>query len=94
LLLNDIKDAENTVNKLVKTTITQNQFDALVCLVFNIGGTNFKNSTLLKLLNYETLLQVPAQFMRWVYAGGKKLKGLENRRLAEVELWNKEVNDV
>lgn len=91
LLINDVKIAEETINKLVKITINQNQFDALVCLVFNIGFDNFKKSTLLKLLNYETLRQVPAQFMRWVYAGGNKLKGLENRRFAEIELWNKNV---
>ena len=94
LLQNDVKWAEEAVNNYVKTTINQNQFDALVCLVFNIGATNFKASTLLKFLNDGSLDKVPAQFMRWVFAGNVRLKGLENRRFAEVELWNKEVNDV
>lgn len=88
LLQNDIKWAEEAVNKYVKTTINQNQFDALVCLVFNIGSTNFKTSTLLKFLNEGSMVKVPVQFMRWVFADGKRLKGLENRRFAEVELWN------
>lgn len=88
LLYSDLKWAEEAVNNYVKTTINQNQFDALVCLVFNIGATNFKNSTLLKVLNEGSLDKVPVQFMRWVFAGGKKLKGLENRRFAEINLWN------
>ena len=67
------------------------QFDSLVCLVFNIGATNFKTSTLLKFLNDGSLDKVPAQFMRWVYAGKVKLKGLENRRFAEINLWNDKV---
>lgn len=94
LLQNDIKWAEEAVNSLVKVEINQNQFDALVCLVFNIGAANFKTSTLLKFLTDGSLDKIPVQFMRWVYAAGKKLKGLENRRFAEVELWNKEVNNV
>jgi lysozyme len=91
LLQNDIKWAEEAVTNYVKTTINQNQFDSLVCLVFNIGATNFKTSTLLKFLNDGSLDKVPAQFMRWVYAGKVKLKGLENRRFAEINLWNDKV---
>lgn len=95
LLHNDVKWAEEAVNNYVKTTINQNQFDALVCLVFNIGATNFKASTMLKLLNDGSLDKVPAQFMRWVFAGNVRLKGLENRRFAEINLWNdKEVINV
>jgi lysozyme len=90
LLLNDIEWAEDAINKLVKVEINQNQFDSLVCFVFNIGENNFRNSTLLKLLNEGSLDLVPTQLMRWVYAAGKQLRGLENRRFAEVELWNKE----
>lgn len=88
LLYNDLKWAEKAVNKFVKTTINQNQFDALVCLVFNIGATNFKDSTLIKVLNEGSLDKVPVQFMRWVFAGKVRLKGLENRRFAEINLWN------
>ena len=91
LLHNDLKWAEEAVNNYVKTTVNQNQFDALVCLVFNIGAPNFKASTLLKFVNEGSLDKVPAQFMRWVYAGKVKLKGLENRRFAEINLWNDKV---
>lgn len=88
LLENDIKWAEESVNKNVKATLTQNQFDALVCLVFNIGASNFKSSTLLKFINEEMWDKIPAQFMRWVYSNKVFIKGLENRRKAELNLWN------
>lgn len=88
LLKNDIKWAEESVNKNVKVTITQNQFDALVCFVFNIGATNFKSSTLLKFINEELWDKIPTQFMRWLYSNKVFIKGLENRRKAEVILWN------
>lgn len=90
LLQNDIKWAEETVNKNVKVTLTQNQFDALVCLVFNIGATNFKTSTLLKFINEELWNKIPGQFVRWVYSNKVLVKGLENRRKAEVLLWKDE----
>lgn len=88
LLQNDIKWAEESVNKNVKITLTQNQFDALVCLVFNIGTTNFATSTLLKFINEELYDKIHSQFMRWVYSNKVFIKGLENRRKAEVSLWD------
>lgn len=88
LLKSDIEWAEEAVNKNVKVTLTQNQFDALVCLVFNIGATNFTASTLLRFLNLELWNKIPTQFIRWVYSNKVFIKGLENRRKAEAILWN------
>ena len=51
LLKNDVKTAADDVNRMVKVPLTQNQFDALVCLVFNIGGALFYKSSILRLLN-------------------------------------------
>lgn len=90
ILEKDVKIAEDAVNKYVKIKLTQNQFDALVCFVFNIGITNFKTSTLLKFINSELWEKIPTQFMRWVYHDKIKLKGLENRRKIEIRLWNNE----
>ena len=87
LLSNDLKWAEAVINKNVKAILNQNKFDALVCLVFNIGGTNFTSSTLLKFINKGLFDKVPDQFMRWVYSNKKILKGLKNRRTAETVLW-------
>lgn len=91
-LLNDLVFFENIVNKYVKVQITQNQFDALVSFVFNIGPNAFKESTLLKYVNMQAFSQVPEQFMRWVKGGkGEIIQGLVNRRQKEVMLWKGEI---
>ena len=87
LLKDDLTDAEKTVNKLVKVPLTQNKFDALVSFVFNVGIGNFMLSTLLKKLNAKDYEAIPEQLKRWVYVKGKKSKGLERRRNAEINLW-------
>ena len=92
LLKKDIAWAEKVVNTCVKVPLTQNQFNALVCFVFNIGVLRFKQSTLLSLLNQGLYTEVPRQLLRWNVAtiGGvkKTLEGLTNRRKAEIALWN------
>lgn len=90
ILEKDVVIAENAINKYVKVPLTQNQFDALVCFVFNVGKTNFKTSTLLKFINEQLWDKIPKQFMRWVYHDKTLIKGLENRRKIEVRLWNNE----
>ena len=87
LLKADLIIHENNVSKLVKIPLNQNQFDALVSFEYNIGYGNFASSTLLKDLNAKNYIKAAGQFERWVYGGGKKLKGLENRRKAEKELF-------
>lgn len=84
LLDQDLDIAESAINRLVRVPLKQNEFDALVSLVFNIGADAFKTSTILRLLNERAdPARVAAEFMRWVYAKGKKLAGLERRRAAE-----------
>jgi lysozyme len=53
LLCKDVSIAENCINNAVKVPITQNQFDALVSFVFNVGCAAFLKSTLLRKLNNE-----------------------------------------
>ena len=86
ILEKDVSAAESAINKYVKVPLTQNQFDALVCFVFNVGKTNFKTSTLLKFINEQLWDKIPKQFMRWVYHDKKLIKGLENRRKIEIRL--------
>ena len=86
----DIETYENYVNKYVIVSLTQNQFDALVSWVYNLGPTNLRNSTMLKVLNAGKYSEVPYQMKRWNQAGGKVLKGLVVRRKAEAELFNNE----
>ena len=85
----DVITAENTVNKLVKVPLNQNQFDALVSFVFNIGETQFSSSTLLAKLNNKDYNCVPSELNRWVHGDGKKLPGLINRRRNEGNLFKK-----
>jgi len=61
----DVKIAEDAVNKLVKVPLTENQFDSLVSFVFNIGVGAFTTSTLLKLLNQGKYADAANQFPRW-----------------------------
>ena len=87
LLLEDVDVFEEAVNKLVEVPLEQNQFDALISWTFNLGPTNLKNSTLLKVLNNKDYDGVPAQIKRWNKAGGKVLQGLIRRREAEALLF-------
>lgn len=87
LLASDLSTAENAVNRQ-NLNINQNQFDALVSFVFNVGSGNFLKSTLLKKIKVnpnDTL--IAAEFDRWNKAAGKVLPGLVKRRLDEAKLY-------
>lgn len=91
LLRQDMAAIAVDVRKLLKVRVTQRQFDALVSFAFNVGpdmdgdgiAEGLGDSTLLKLLNAGNVFGAADQFLKWVYAGGKKLPGLIRRRAAE-----------
>jgi lysozyme len=83
LLKQDAKHAEAAVRRLVKTPVTQRQFDALTSFVFNVGETNFAKSTMLKKINAFDCWGAGKEFPRWAYAGNKQLPGLVKRRADE-----------
>ncbi len=83
LLSGDLKTAENAVNHLVKVPLTQNQFDALVSLTFNIGQGNFSMSTVLRKLNMGDNPAAADAFLMWKKIAGEDSPGLLNRRTAE-----------
>ena len=87
LLRKDLTKFEDAINKLVKVPLTQNQFDALSSLVYNIGLGNLASSTLLKKLNEGDYQGAADQFPRWNRAAGRVLAGLTRRRAAERALW-------
>ena len=84
----ELEEYENYVNTAVEVPLSQNQFDALVSWVYNLGPTNFNSSTMLKVLNAEDYSEVGNQMLRWNKAGGKVLEGLTRRRQAEADLFN------
>lgn len=90
-LREDLKVAEDAVKRLVDVQLTQNEFDALVSLVYNVGEGNFKKSKALKALNagdrdrflYEAF-DAKAGFTK---QSGKVLNGLVRRRQAEKDMF-------
>ena len=87
MLVDELHEYESYVNEYVTVALSQNQFDALVSWVYNLGPANLKASTMLKVLNSGEYEDVPAQMKRWNKAGGKVLEGLIRRREAEACLY-------
>jgi lysozyme len=77
-----------SVLRLIAVPLTQGQFDALVSFTFNLGSGALQRSTLRRKVNREEHDDVPAELMKWVWAGGSKLKGLVKRRKAEVLIYH------
>ena len=88
MLVDELHEYESYVNEYVTVALSQNQFDALVSWVYNLGPANLKASTMLKVLNSGEYEDVPAQMKRWNKAGGKVLEGLIRRREAEACLFH------
>lgn len=92
LLRMDVVLAESAVHRAIKVPLTQAQFDALVSFAFNLGGAALYSSTLRQVINRGDMLAAPAQFRRWVWAGGRKLLGLIRRRSEEARIFAGEPN--
>ncbi|MGA8531869.1 MAG: lysozyme [Acidobacteriaceae bacterium] len=87
LLAKDVSSAAAFVNRIVMVEVTQQEFDALVDFVFNLGVGTFERSTLLRLLNAGEFAAAAAQFALWDRAGGAVVAGLLRRRQAETALF-------
>ena len=86
LLWKDLQPAKRTVDNLVKVPLDEYQRAALYSFVFNVGSDAFSKSTLLRKLNRGDHEGACEEMRRWVYAGGMKWKGLQNRREMERSL--------
>ena len=82
LLRSDLKWCSEAVESSVKVPLNQNQYDALYSLCFNIGGTNFRNSTVVKKINAGDMNGAAAAIEMW-----NKPAVLINRRKRERELF-------
>lgn len=91
LLLQDLDNIQRQVRGCLTQNVTQEQYDALVSMAFNIGGGAFCKSTLVKKLNNANYVEAPNEMMRWTKAtvnGNLTLiQGLVNRRIAEATLF-------
>lgn len=88
-LKNDCVWVDACLDKSVKVNLNQNQFDALASFVYNIGETAFIKSTMLTLINQNSMATAASQFDRWVFDNGKRIQGLVNRRVKEKSLFLK-----
>lgn len=75
--MHDIQWAVDSING-VNAVLNQNQFDALVSFVFNIGANAFATSTMKRLLDKGKYAEAATQFDRWVIP-----KEITSRRMSE-----------
>ncbi len=99
ILNQDLAEAGEHVERLVRVPLTDPQFSALVSFVFNVGAGRLESSTLLLRLNTGDYDAVPSELAKWVKATDPKtgrkvaLPGLVRRRAEEGELWLKSDSD-
>ncbi|MEJ7786657.1 MAG: lysozyme [Solirubrobacteraceae bacterium] len=75
------------VERAITRPMTQNQFDAMTSLAYNVGTGGFASSTVCRMHNAGRHDAAADAFMLWVKAGGQTLQGLVNRRRAEADLY-------
>lgn len=92
LLRADVMDKCRDVDSLVKVSLNDNQYAAIVSFTFNLGVGNLKQSTLLKKLNAGDFAGAANEFAKWNKAGGRVLAGLTRRRAAEADLFRRPVS--
>ena len=85
LLLLDVSNIEMQIDAL-HLGLSIERYEAVVDFVYNLGITNFKSSTLYRLMKKDPEdSRIKDEFQRWVYCNGKILEGLKKRRLWEAE---------
>lgn len=87
LMLQAVVPTEHAIDTLVLVPLNQNQYDALIIFVYNIGIHAFAQSTMLKRLNANDYTSAADWFGKWCYAGGKIVSGLYKRRMREKALF-------
>jgi lysozyme len=84
-----LAEFERAVNAAIKVPTTQNQFDALMSLTYNIGAAAMARSTLISHHNARRFADAANEFARWNRAGGSVMPGLTRRRAAEAALYRR-----
>ncbi|MGR8929368.1 MAG: lysozyme [Gammaproteobacteria bacterium] len=95
LFKKDLAPFIEAVRKNINVGLQQQQFDALVMLVFNIGAGNFSTSSVVKLVNNPAAKtgypNLEAAWKAWNKSQGKVMKGLDNRRACEWDVYSQGV---
>src|ERR1700734_3219832 len=91
LLKHDLAPCVAAVRSAITATVTQNEFDAMVMLTFNIGVSAFTTSSVCKLINNPNAASpypsLEAAWKAWDRSQGKVMAGLDNRRHCEWDVY-------
>lgn len=87
ILRNDLATAEKAVLRLCGDNLKQHQFDTLVSFAFNLGAGSLQRSTLRQKVLRGEHQAAADEFLKWIYAGGKKSNGLLRRRMVEAAMY-------
>jgi lysozyme len=88
----DLKEHEDSVKRAIPNVkLTQGQFDALVSFSYNVGANKFAKSEVVEAVNAGNFEEAKKRLAKRNRAlGGKVLKGLTDRRQAEIALMNEQ----
>lgn len=87
ILQKDLIKTEKAIYRLIKSPLSENQFSSLASWTFNLGAGALQRSTLRAMINRQEYDEAPDQILKWIYAGGRKLRGLVVRRIIEARLF-------
>jgi lysozyme len=90
-LRSDLRAFERNAESMLRVSVNENQFAALVSFSYNVGSQALQRSTMLRFINDNRFADAAGEFARWNMAAGKPLAGLTRRRAAERELFLKPV---
>jgi len=83
LFMEDMRQAEGVVRLFIRVPLAIHEFDALASFAFNVGGRQFGQSTLRRVLNELDYQEAGYEFLKWTRSGGREVRGLVRRRNAE-----------
>jgi lysozyme len=90
LLVKDVVRFERAVKRYITVPLRQCEFDGLISAVYNLGGGWLQRSPVRQKINRGDKEGAMEQLLKYNKAGGKVLRGLDNRRKDEVALFNKQ----
>lgn len=93
LLATDLSNHNQELMRAVEVELSEGEHVAYLSFHYNVGGGNFRDSTLLRFLNGGHRVEACNQLTRWVFAGGQQLPGLVRRREEEKQICLEGVHD-